>query len=169
MKGDKLMRDELLALLKGQNAHMSFDEALADFPLDFINRRPPNTPYTFWHFVEHLRIAQWDILEFVRDPGHVSPEYPQGYRPHPEQKTDEEGWYRSCQDFRNDLKALEEMVTDETLDLLAPIPHAKNYTIFREILTAADHNAYHIGELAIMRQVMNIWPQDNRYLTGKPD
>lgn len=169
MKSEKVMRTELLALLKGQNAHMSFDEVLADFPVEYINRRPPNTPYTFWHFVEHLRIAQWDILEFVRDPRHVSPDYPQGYRPNPEQTTDEEGWHRSCQCFRADLQALEDMVRDERLDLLAPIPHAKNYTIFREILTAADHNAYHIGELAIMRQVMNIWPQDNRYLTGKPD
>ncbi|HJV65474.1 MAG TPA: DinB family protein [Geomonas sp.] len=169
MKSDRVMREELLALLQGQNAHMSFDEVVAGFPVGFINRRPPNTPYTFWHFVEHLRIAQWDILEFIRNPRHISPDYPQGYRPDPEQKTGEAGWHRSCQAFREDLETLQGMVADETLDLLEPVPHATNYTIFREILTAADHNAYHIGELAIMRQVMDIWPPDNRYLTGKPD
>jgi hypothetical protein len=169
MSADKIIRKELLALLEEGNAHMSFDEALADFPIDYINRRAPNTPYTFWHFVEHLRIAQWDILEFIRNPGHVSPEYPQGYRPHPEEKTDEAGWHRSCVDFRSDLKALQQMVRDEKVDLVAPIPHARSYNILRELLTVADHNAYHIGEIAIMRQVMDIWPEGNRYLTGRPD
>jgi hypothetical protein len=169
MKTEEVLREELLALLEGGNAHMSFDEVLADFPLEFINRRPPNTPYAFWHFVEHLRIAQWDILEFIRDPAHVSPEYPAGYRPSAEAKTDEKGWEKSCRGFRADLKALQEMVRDGNVDLLAPLPHARSYNICREIILAADHNAYHIGELAILRQVMDIWPPQNRYLTGKPD
>lgn len=169
MKADELMRRELLALLEGENAHMSFDDVVAEFPLEYINRRAPNTPYTFWHFIEHLRIAQWDILEFIRNPSHVSPEYPEGYRPDPELKTDEAGWRKSCDSFRMDLEALEEMVRDVTVELMAPLPHARNYTLFREILTAADHNSYHIGEIAIMRQVMNIWPASNRYYTGKPD
>lgn len=169
MKADHVMRSELLALLEGGSAHMGFDEVVADFPTEFINASPPNTPYTFWHFVEHLRIAQWDILEFVRNPRHVSPQYPTGYRPAPSQKTDLEGWLKSCGGFQSDLKALQEMVMDQSLDLLAPIPHARGYNIFREIVLAADHNAYHIGELAIMRQVMDIWPATKRYLTGKPD
>lgn len=169
MKGDKVVRSELLALLQGGNAHMSLDEVLIDFPEQFINQKPPNTPYSFWHFVEHLRITQWDILEFVRNPHHVSPDYPVGYRPAPEQKTDQVGWQKSCDGFRTDLEALQEMVQDETLDLLAPIPHATGYNIFREIVLAADHNAYHIGEIAIMRQIMDIWPEGNRYLTGRPD
>lgn len=169
MKTDAVMRRELLALLEGGNAHMSFAEVLGAFPLRFINKKPPNTPYSFWHFVEHLRITQWDILEFIRDPLHVSPEYPAGYRPAPEEKTDQAGWQRSCERFSSDLEALREMVRDKTVDLLVPIPHARNYNIFREILLAADHNAYHIGEIAIMRQVMDIWPAENRYLTGRPD
>ena len=169
MKNDQVMRSELLALLQGGNAHMDFEEAVAGFPLEFINKKPPNTPYSFWHFLEHLRIAQWDILEFIRNPRHVSPEYPAGYRPGPEEKTDEAGWQKSCDGFRSDLEALQEMVRDETVDLLAPIPHAPSYNVFREVLLAADHNAYHIGEIAIMRQIMEIWPAHNRYLTGKPD
>ncbi|HEY6873268.1 MAG TPA: DinB family protein [Geobacteraceae bacterium] len=169
MKADAVVRRELLALLDGGNAHMGFDEVIADFPPDHINKKPPHTPYSFWHFVEHIRIAQWDILEFIRNPAHVSPPYPQGYRPRPEEKTGEQGWLRSIAGVRTDMEALKELVRDPKTDLYGPIPHAPGYTIFREVVLAADHNAYHIGELAIMRQVMDIWPADRRYLTGRPD
>lgn len=169
MKKDTKIRKELLALLEGGNAHMGFDEVLAELPERYINAKPPNTPYSFWHFVEHLRIAQWDILEFIKNPNHVSPEYPQGYRPKPDETTDRHGWQESCESFMADLKELQDMVRDEEVDLLAPLPHAPHYNIFREILTVADHNAYHIGELAIMRQVMDLWPEHGRYLTGRPD
>jgi DinB superfamily len=169
MKADQVVRKELLALLEGGNAHMGFEEVVADFPMGYINIKAPQTPYSFWHFVEHIRIAQWDILEFVRDPRHVSPHYPEGYRPSPDQKTDEQGWLKSIERVLADLQALKDIVLDEKTDLLAPIPHATDYTIFREVVLAADHNAYHVGEIAIMRQVMNIWPERNKYLTGKPD
>jgi hypothetical protein len=169
MKADQVLRSELLALLESGNAHMGFEEVVADFPLEYINSKAPLTPYSFWHFVEHIRIAQWDILEFIRTPRHVSPKYPEGYRPSPEQKTDEKGWFKSIEGVLADLHALKEIARDEKTDLFAPIPHAPNYTIFREIVLAADHNAYHVGEIAIMRQVMNIWPPNNLYLTGKPD
>jgi len=166
MRSDKVMREELLALLQGGNAHLGFEEVLAELPLGYINKKPPHTPYSFWHFVEHLRIAQWDILQFIIDPDHVSPEYPSGYRPAAEEKTDVAGWQESCDRFVADLAALKQIVLDEKRDLLAPIPHARDYNIFREILLVADHNAYHVGELAIMRQVMELWPANNRYLTG---
>jgi len=169
MKDDPVLRKELLALLEGGNAHMGFNEVLADFPREHINSKPPNTPYSFWHFVEHIRIAQWDILEFIRNPNHVSPDYPQGYRPRPDEVTDQAGWSKSISGFLTDLEDLKELVRNEKTKLFAPIPHAPGYTIFREIILAADHNAYHIGELAVMRQVMNIWPAHNLYLTGKPD
>ncbi len=169
MKADEVLRKELLALLDGRNAHMSFDDAIGDFPLEHINSKAPLTPYSFWHFVEHIRIAQWDILEFIRNPNHISPPYPEGYRPQPEQRTDEIGWQKSIEEMRADLEALREIVRDDKIDLFAPIPHARSYNIFREIVLAADHNAYHVGELAIMRQVMDIWPADRKYLTGKPD
>lgn len=169
MTADKVVREELLALLDGGNAHMSFEEAVADFPLEHINSKAPDTPYAFWHFVEHIRIAQWDILEFIRNPDHVSPKYPEGYRPRPEETTDAKGWQKSIDGVLADAAALKDIVRDRRTDLFAPIPHAPRYTIFREIVLAADHNAYHIGELAIMRQVMDIWPAGRKYLTGKPD
>ncbi len=169
MKSDEVVRNELLAVLEGGNAHMSFDEVVADFPLEQINSKAPYSPYSFWHFVEHIRIAQWDILGFIRDPHHVSPKYPEGYRPHPDETTDSHGWRKSIDAFRADLNDLKNIVKDKKTDLFAPLPHARDYTIFREIILAADHNAYHVGELAILRQVMNIWPAENQYLTGKAD
>jgi hypothetical protein len=169
MKVDEVLRRELLALLDGGNAHMSFEEVVAGFPMEYINSKLPSTPYSFWHFVEHIRITQWDILEFVRNPGHVSPLYPQGYRPRPDETTDERGWRKSCESVIGDLIALKAVVRDPAANFFAPIPHAPDYTLFREIVLAADHNAYHIGELAIMRQVMDIWPKGMKYLTGRPD
>ena len=139
---------------------MSFDEVLADFPLELINSKPPHTPYSFWHFMEHIRISQWDILEFIRTPNHISPKYPEGYRPRPSEKTDANGWHKSIAGFRSDLAALQEIVRDRKIDLCAPLPHARDYTVFREIVLAADHNAYHIGEFAVLRQVMGSWPRD---------
>ncbi|UCG23481.1 MAG: DinB family protein, partial [Chloroflexota bacterium] len=141
-----------------RNAHYTFDDAVADFPLEAINDRPPNVPYTPWHIVEHLRIAQWDILEFMRDPAHTSPEWPKGYWPDPEAATDAAGWSNSLDAFRGDLAAVQEMVRDGSLELTVEIPHAPGYTYLREFLLVADHNAYHVGEFAILRQVMGTWP-----------
>ena len=163
---DKLVRDQLIELLGGGNSHMGFKEVIADFPLQHINSKATGVPYSPWHFLEHMRIAQWDILEFIRDPGHVSPDYPAGYRPAAEEKADAARWHKTAEDFAADLEALQSMIADPSTDLYAPIPHAPDYTIFREILVAADHNSYHIGELAMLRQVMDLWPENNRYLTG---
>ena len=113
--------------------------------------------------------TQWDILEFIRNPDHVSPHYPEGYRPNPDEKADEARWRKTLSDFQSDIDALDRMVHNPQTDLFAPIPHAKNYNIFREILLAADHNAYHLGELAIIRQVMDLWPAARKYLTGTPE
>lgn len=158
MNSDKVMREQLLALLRGGNAHLGFDEAVADFPVEYINTKPPNVSYTPWHLLEHIRIAQWDILEFVRNPDHVSPGWPEGYWPPPGEQADETRWQQTINEFRADLKAIEDLVTDPSTDFFSPIPHAPGYTIFREVLLVADHNAYHIGEFAILRQVMGTWP-----------
>jgi uncharacterized protein (DUF433 family) len=166
MQADSTLRKELLALLRGGHAHMSPDEVLADFPLDQINAKPPNSPYSCWHILEHMRITLWDIVEFIRNPEHISPEYPEGYRPRPEARTDATGWRSSAEWLLGDLAALEKMVRDPRIDLFAPIPHAPDYTVFREVLTAADHLAYHTGELAMMRQVLQLWPKGSEYLTG---
>jgi len=158
MSADQVVREQLLALLRGGNAHMSFEQAIADFPMASINTNPPNVPYKPWHILEHLRITQWDILEFIRNPDHVSPDWPVGYWPDPTQDADQTQWDQTIQDFRADQQALQEIVADPTTDLYGQIPHAPGYTIFREILVVSDHNAYHLGEFAILRQVMGTWP-----------
>ena len=166
MHQDKAVRQQLVALLDGRNAHMTFAEVTAGFPLHRINDRAGHVPYSPWHFLEHMRIAQWDILEFIRNPDHISPDYPRGYRPGPSEQATERMWHGTIRGFSADLRSLQDMVADPVTDLFAPLPHAGEYTIFREILVVADHNAYHIGELAMLRQVMDLWPEDNPYLTG---
>ncbi|MFW6074987.1 MAG: DinB family protein [Chloroflexota bacterium] len=151
------MRDLLINVLSGKGAHMTFEEAIADFPEDAINLRPQNVPYSFWHLLEHLRICQWDILEFVRDPNHVSPEFPTGLWPAPDADTDPEGWAQTIEQFRSDLEAMKAIAADESIDLQAELPHAPGYTYLRQILLVADHNAYHTGEFAILRQVCGLW------------
>lgn len=158
MDSDRVVREQLLALLRGGQAYMPFEQAVADFPIAHINRYPPNVQYTPWHLLEHLRIAQWDILEFIRNPAHISPLWPEGYWPSRDAQADEQGWKQTLAAFQADLQALQELVGDPRTDLYAPLPHAKEYTILREILVVADHNAYHTGEFAILRQVMQTWP-----------
>ncbi len=158
MNTDKVIREQLLALLKAGNAHMSFSDAVSGFPLKEINRRLPNASYTVWHLLEHTRIAQWDILEFVRNPRHISPEFPAGYWPKEDQMATASQWKKTIKDFLNDLKAVEKLVKDPRTDFFSPIPHAKDYNLFLEILTLADHNAYHVGELVTLRRVLNMKP-----------
>ncbi len=156
-KENEVLREQLLALLRGGNAHLGFDKAIANFPMAHINTKPPNVSYTPWHLLEHIRLAQWDILEFVRDPQHVSPAWPQGYWPAPDAPADETRWQQTIAEFKADLQAIKDLVQDPHTDFFGPIPHAPDYTIFREVLLVADHNAYHIGEFAILRQVMETW------------
>src|SRR3990172_1857063 len=110
------LREHLLALLDAQDAHMTFEEAVADFPDDAINMRPPNVPYTPWHLLEHLRIAQWDIREYIRDPQHFSPDWPEGYWPAPDAQATPERFAATVRAFQADQKALRELVAD-------PAPH----------------------------------------------
>jgi hypothetical protein len=159
MKEDTVLRQQLLQLLEAGNAHLTFEDAVADFPLEFINTPPPNVPYTPWHLIEHMRIAQWDILAFVCDPEHVSPAWPEGYWPAVDLQADEAVWEHTLDAFRSDLHAVEELVKDPNIDLMAEIPHAPGYTYLREVLLVADHNAYHVGEFAILREVMGTWPE----------
>lgn len=159
MDPDNVVRAELLHLLRGGNAHMTFDQAVANFPMDKLNSRPPNIGYSPWHLLEHIRIAQWDILEFIQNPDHVSPPWPGGYWPAREVQANRIGWNETIESFQKDLQSLEDIVSDPNTDLCAPIPHATEYTIFREILVVCDHTAYHVGEFAILREVMGTWPQ----------
>ncbi|MBD3343977.1 MAG: DinB family protein [Chitinivibrionales bacterium] len=169
MRNNESIRQEIVALLDGGNAHMTFDDVVAEFPIRLINTKSPDIPYAPWHFLEHMRIAQWDILEFIRNPSHVSPSYPEGYRPKAKEQADKNMWHSSVNKFLTDLKDLIELAENPEIELFAPLPHAKTYTLFRELLLVADHNAYHIGEFALVRQVLNAWPPHMPYLTGTPE
>jgi hypothetical protein len=158
MEQDRVLRQHLLWLLDGGNAHMSFDDAIAQFPREYLNAKAPHVTYTPWHILEHLRITQWDILEFIRNPAYVSPEWPKGYWPAPDAEADVAMWEKTVTAFRADLQALRDLVNDPRVDLYEPLPHGSGQTILREILLVADHNAYHIGEFAVLRQVMQTWP-----------
>ena len=158
MSSDQALREALLQLLRGRGAHMPLDAAVADFPMDRINNRAPNVPYTPWHLLEHIRIAQRDILDFIRDPHYVSPEWPAEYWPPRDQQASPQDWQRTCTALREDRAALESLITDPDTDLYTPLPHGQGQSILREILVVSDHNAYHTGEFAILRQVMQTWP-----------
>jgi hypothetical protein len=151
---DRLLREHLLYLLRGGGAHISFDDALKDFPLALINKKTDGVPYTPWHLIEHMRIAQWDILEFSRSASHVSPAWPEGYWPDKAAEADEETWRASVEAFREDLRVFEELVEDSSTDLYARIPHGEGQTVLREALLVADHNAYHTGALVVLRRAL---------------
>ena len=154
MDQDRSLREHLLYLLRGGGAHIDFESAVADFPLELINEKADGVPYTPWHLLEHMRIAQWDILEFTRDAAHVSPKWPEGYWPGPEEQADAETWTRSVESFRADLKTMTELVEDSSSDLHTRLAHGEGQTLLREALLVADHNAYHLGALVTLRRVL---------------
>lgn len=156
-KGDKALRDHVLNLLRGRGAHVDFDKAVADFPTQLCNAKLAGVPHTAWSLIEHMRIAQWDILEFSRNAKHVSPDYPAGYWPPAEAPPDEMAWKKSVEAFRKDLKAMQKLVADSKKDLFAKIPHGDGQTLLREALLVADHNAYHIGQLVTIRRLLGCW------------
>lgn len=158
MDSDRALREQLARILDWGSAHMTLEQAVADFPPEYMNVRPPNVPYTPWQLLEHIRLAQWDILDFCRNPNYVEMEWPKAYWPAPGEEADQTRWNATLEAFRADLAALREMALDATVDLFVPIPHGQGQTILREILLVADHNTYHLGEFAILRQVMGSWP-----------
>jgi hypothetical protein len=155
---ERAVRKQALDLLRGGMAHMTFDEAVADFPLDRINERPPNVAYSPWHLLEHIRLCQIDILEFMRDPGYRERRFPDDYWPPADAVADADAWERTLAAFRSDFAAICAIADDPQFDLHAHIPWGDGQTILRELLLVADHNAYHLGEFAILRQIMGTWP-----------
>lgn len=152
------LREQLLELINGRGAHMPFDAAVADFPDDAINLRAPNVPYTPWHLLAHIRIAQRDILEYMRNRAYLAPNWPEEYWPARDATATPAGFLQTIEGFRADQAALHELVASPATDLLATIPGTPGHTILREVRLVGDHNAYHIGEFAILRQVMGTWP-----------
>ena len=157
MEYTEAVRNHVLYLLRGGGAHVHFDEAIAEFPADLRTRHIPGLPYNAWELLEHMRIAQWDILEFSRNPEHRSPDFPDGYWPPKDAHPDEGSWNNSIQVFRAELKAMQELVSDPAADLIAPIPHGSGQTLLREALLVADHTAYHLGQLVVLRRLLGCW------------
>lgn len=157
MAHDEELRDHLLYLLGGGGAHVDFDSAVADIPETLRGTRPAGLPHSPWELLEHLRLAQWDILEFSRNSKHVSPDWPSGYWPPTPAPPDREAWDRSVAAFRADLGAMRQLVADAKSDLYARIPHSEGQTLLREALLVADHNAYHVGQLVLVRRLLDAW------------
>jgi DinB superfamily len=157
MTNDKALREHLVKMLKGGEAHVAFDAAVKNVPVNLRGKRPKGAEHSPWEVLEHLRIAQWDILEFSRKPDHKSPEFPGGYWPQTQAPPNEKAWEQSVREFGKGLDALCELVADESTDLFAKIPHGEGQTILREALVAADHNAYHVGELVLLRRLLGAW------------
>jgi hypothetical protein len=159
MNKDQVLRDHLLYLLRGGDAHLHFDAAVADLLPELRGARAADVRHTAWRLLEHMRIAQWDILEFSRNAKHVSPPFPEGYWPKGDAPPDAAAWDRCLAAFRADLQAMQDLVADPSTDLFAPIPHGEGQTILREALLVADHNAYHLGQLIMLRRVLGAWPE----------
>lgn len=159
----KSFGEHLLYLLGGGGAHISFEQAIGDLPRHLRGAQAQGLPFTAWRLVEHMRIAQWDILEFSRNSKHASPEFPAGYWPAGDAPPDDAAWDKSLKAFRADLKAVVKLVTDPTADLCARIPHGSGQTILREALLVADHNAYHLGQLVMLRRLLGAWPPEKRF------
>jgi hypothetical protein len=157
MTHDSALREHLVQLLTGGHAHVDFDAAVKGVPIELRGERPEGAERSAWELLEHLRIAQWDILEFSRDAKHQSPEWPGGYWPPTAAPPDEHAWEKSVRAFRRDLKAMCELVTDPATDLYAKIPHGDGQTILREALLTADHNSYHLGQLLMTRKLLGAW------------
>jgi hypothetical protein len=153
MQSDQIVRDHVLYLLRGGGAHLSFEDFVEAFPADLANTKIDGLPYTPWQVLEHMRLAQWDILEFSRDAGHESPEFPKGYWPGSDDLGSPKQWQVTVEKFRSDLKQMEEIVADPATDIHQKIPHGDGQTILREALLIADHNAYHLGALAVMNRL----------------
>lgn len=153
-ENNKALRDQLLALLDGGNAHLNFEDFVKDFPVEKCGQRIEGLPYTAWQVLEHMRIAQWDILEFTRDANHVSPKWPKGYWPNVDEPGSTDLWNETVEKFRHDLNEMHELVANPATDLFAKIPHGTGQTILREVMLLADHNSNHLGALIVLSRIL---------------
>ena len=151
------VRKHLIDLLEGGNAHVRMLDVLEQFPEEKRGVFAKGLPHTSWQLLEHLRIAQWDILEFSRNPKHVSPDFPAGYWPKSPAPESDAAWKTSVQKLRSDLRAMAKLIANANLDLHAPLPWGDGKTLLREALLLADHNSYHLGQLVDLKRALGIW------------
>jgi len=153
---EKVLREQLLGLLDGGEAHATFDRAMGDWPVQLAGAKVANFPHTAWMLLEHMRIAQWDILEFSRNPRHVSPKWPEGYWPESEAPENEKAWKDAIAQFKKDMQTMKKLVGNAKSNLYAKFPWGNGQMLLREAMLLADHNAYHLGQLVMLRKCMGI-------------
>ncbi len=156
---EKIVREHLRKLLLWHDAHLDWKAALSGFPAEQRGLKPEGAPHTAWELLEHVRIAQWDILEFCRDSMHVSPEWPSGYWPIHPSPPNSVSWEVSLKSFQHDTEEMGKLVIDPKTDITAPIPHGSGQTILREALLVADHNSYHLGQVILLRRLLGSWTE----------
>jgi len=156
---DKVLRENLQKLLTWNEAHVDWVAALKGFPKVKRGEKPKGAPHSAWELLEHVRIAQWDILNFCRDPKHVSPEWPKGYWPKTTKPPNDAAWEQSVEALRKDVETMGDLVTNTKNDLFARIPHGTGQTILRQALLLADHNSYHLGQFVLLRRMLGDWPE----------
>jgi uncharacterized damage-inducible protein DinB len=151
------LRDHVVELLEGGHAHVTFEDAIADWPPQLRGAKPSGQPFTPWRVLEHIRISQWDIVEFTKSAKHVSPEWPAGYWPASDAPPAAAAWDKSVAQVERDLRAMQRLVRDPRTDLFARISHGTGQTVLREALVLADHNSYHLGQLVLLRRLLGAW------------
>jgi hypothetical protein len=154
---EKALREHLVNHLSGRGAHVDWKASFSGVPPKLRGVRPSGLPYSVWELLEHMRIAQSDILEFSRDAKHVSPDWPAGYWPASQVPPNAKAWDKSLQAFAQDLGAMKKLVASPKTDLFLKIPHGAGQTILREALLVADHNAYHLGQVLTVRRILGNW------------
>jgi hypothetical protein len=154
---DQALREHLVELLNSRSAHLDFEKAIANLPPELRGKKVAGQTHTIWQLVEHLRLAQIDILEFSRNPEYEEPKWPDDYWPATEAPPSDEAWGHSLESFRRDLQAMKDLVADPKTDLFAKIPWGNGQTILREAMLVADHNAYHVGQIVSVRQGLGAW------------
>lgn len=160
MIDEKGVRDYLRRALSWHEAHVDWLKAVSGIPEKLRGKRPKGAEHSPWDLLEHMRLATWDIYEFCKDPGHASPKWPEGYWPKKSAPPNAAAWDKSVHALQKDLEAMGKLVNDPKTDLLAPIPHGDGQTILREMLLIADHNAYHLGQLVLVRRLLGCWPEN---------
>jgi uncharacterized damage-inducible protein DinB len=155
---DLILRLQLGELLRGEHAHVGLAAAVRNVPPRLRGDRPEGAEHSLWQLVEHIRLALTDILEFSRDPHHVSPPWPEGYWPTAAEPPDAAAWNAALAAIDRDLEAMESLANDPASDLFKPFAHGKGQTLLREVMLAADHNAYHVGQIVALRRRLGDWP-----------
>jgi len=154
---DPELRRQLVDLMTKGQAHATFEQAIENLPSNLRGQRPAGLPHSQWELLEHLRIAQRDILDFSRNPNYEEKKWPDDYWPKSPEPPSDAAWEQSVTAFRNDLQAMCDLIVDPTTDLYAKIPHGDGQTVLREALLVADHNAYHVGQIVLARQLLGAW------------